>query len=98
MSLVEDDAGKAALVEGLIAIHEPRYADQWRAMPEGYRKTMLAGIMGFRIPIERIEGKFKLSQNRKEQERANVRATQAAGSNDERELAEWMERLGISTH
>ena len=98
MSLVEDDAGKESLVEGLIAIHEPRYADQWRAMPAGYRKTMLAGIMGFRIPIERIEGKFKLSQNRKEQERANVHATQAAGSSDERELAEWMERLGISAH
>jgi transcriptional regulator len=57
---------------------------------------MLAGIMGFRIPIERIEGKFKLSQNRKEQERVNVRATQAAGTSDERELAEWMERLGIA--
>lgn len=95
LTLVDDDAGKEALVEGLIAIHEPRYADLWRAMPEGYRKTMLAGIMGFRIPIERIEGKFKLSQNRKEQERANVRAVQAAGSSDERELAEWMERLGI---
>lgn len=96
LTLVEDDAGKEALVEGLIAIHEPRYAQQWRGMPEGYRRTMLAGIMGFRIPIERIEGKFKLSQNRKEQERMNVRATQAAGSSDERELAGWMERLGIA--
>ena len=27
---------------------------------------MLAGIVGFRIPISRIEGKFKLSQNRLE--------------------------------
>jgi transcriptional regulator len=65
-------------------------------MPEGYKRTMLAGIIGFRIPIERIEGKFKLSQNRKEQERWNVHSTQAAGSSDERELAEWMERLGIA--
>lgn len=96
LTLVEDDAGKEALVEGLIAIHEPRYAEQWRAMPLGYKNTMLAGIMGFRIPIERIEGKFKLSQNRKEQERVNVHATQAAGSSDERELAEWMERLRIA--
>lgn len=96
LTLIEDDAGKEALVEGLIAIHEPRYAEQWRGMPAGYKRTMLAGIMGFRIPIERIEGKFKLSQNRKDQERLNVRATQAAGSSDERELAEWMERLGIA--
>jgi transcriptional regulator len=95
LTLVEDDAGKESIVSGLIAIHEPRYAQQWHGFPEGYRKTMLTGIMGFRIPIERIEGKFKLSQNRKEQERANVHATQAKGSSDERELAEWMERLGI---
>ena len=54
---------------------------------------MLAGIMGFRIPIARIEGKFKLSQNRAEQERRNVRATETAGSDDERELARWMGRL-----
>lgn len=96
LTLVEDEAGKEALVEGLIAIHEPRYAAQWLGMPEGFRKTMLSKIVGFRIPIDRIEGKFKLSQNRKEQERANVRAAQAAGSCDERELAMWMERLGIA--
>ncbi len=94
--LVEDDGTKDALLAGLIATHEPAYGERWRAMPEGYRRAMLAGIMGFRITIERIEGKFKLSQNRAEQERMNVRATQAAGSADARELAGWMERLGIS--
>ena len=96
LTLMEEDEAKEALLAGLIAVHEPEYRERWLAMPEGYRRTMLAGIMGFRIPIERIEGKFKLSQNRAEQERANVRAAEAAGSADERELAAWMERLGIS--
>jgi transcriptional regulator len=54
---------------------------------------MLAGIMGFRMPIARIEGKFKISQNRAAEERRNVQATEAAGSQDERELAAWMARL-----
>jgi transcriptional regulator len=93
LELVESEAEKQGLVEELVAQHEPAYADRWRAMPEGYRRTMLAGIMGFRIPIARIEGKFKLSQNRKPEEQSNVRATQAAGSDDERELARWMSRL-----
>jgi len=93
LELIEGDEDKRRLVEELVAQHEPAYGDQWRAMPEGYRRTMLAGIMGFRIPIARIEGKFKLSQNRKPEERQNVRAMQAAGSDDERELARWMERL-----
>jgi len=93
LSLVEDDPGKLALLTDLIAANEPAYLDRWRALPDGFRRTMLAGIMGFRIPIARIEGKFKLSQNRKPEERRNVLAAQSAGSDDERALAQWMERL-----
>ena len=93
LSLVEDDPGKEALLYDLIAQHDPAYLDHWRSLPEGYRRTMLAGIMGFRIPITRIEGKFKLSQNRAPQERRNVFAAHAAGSPDEQALARWMERL-----
>jgi transcriptional regulator len=93
MELVEDDAGKDALLAGLIQANEPAFADQWQAMPDGFRRTMLAGIQGFRIPIARIEGKFKISQNRAPEERANVRATQEAGTPDEQALAAWMKRL-----
>jgi transcriptional regulator len=96
LELIEDAAAKDALVKELIALHEPAYAEKWFAMPEGFRRTMLAGIMGFRIPIARIEGKFKLSQNRTTEERRNVRATQLAGSLDEQALARWMERLAGS--
>ncbi len=95
LSLVEDDAGKDALLAGLIQANEPAFAETWRGMPEGYRRTMLAGIVGFRIPIARVEGKFKLSQNRKEPERRKVQSAQAAGNDDQRALAAWMERLGI---
>lgn len=93
LELVEDDAGKNRLVEELIAIHEPAYGERWQAMPEGYRRTMLAGIMGFRMPIRRIEGKFKISQNRAAEERSNLQAAHAAGADDQRELARWMDRF-----
>ena len=93
LSLVEDDAGKETLLAGLMAANEPAYADRWREMPEGFRRTMLAGIVGFRIPIARIEGKFKLSQNRSEGDRRNVQTTHAAGDADQQALAAWMARL-----
>ena len=93
LELIEDDPGKNALGEALIQVHEPAYADRWRAMPDGYRRSMLAGIMGFRIPVARLEGKFKISQNRAPAERINVRNAHAAGSGDQQELARWMERL-----
>ena len=93
LTLIEDSEGKCQLVEQLIQTHDPAYLAQWRAMPEGFRRTMLAGIMGFRIPIDRIEGKFKISQNRAPEERRNVQAAHAAGTDDQQELARWMGRL-----
>jgi transcriptional regulator len=93
LSLVEDDPGKEALLADLIAANEPAYLDRWHALPGGFRRTMLMGIVGFRIPIDRIEGKFKLSQNRSAEERRNVLAAHTAGSPDQQALARWMERL-----
>jgi transcriptional regulator len=93
LELIQDDEGKNTLVEDLIQIHEPAYSEQWRAMPPGFRRTMLAGIMGFRIPIARIEGKFKISQNRAAEERNNVQSAHAGGTADQQDLARWMARL-----
>jgi transcriptional regulator len=62
-------------------------------MPAAFRRSMLAGIVGFRIPIARIEGKFKISQNRDPEERQNVHAAHAVGSADQQALAAWMQRL-----
>ena len=93
LELVEDDAAKETLLRNLIEANESGYLDQWRALPDGYRHAMLAGIVGFRISISRIEGKFKISQNRPESDRRAVQAAQASGSDDERALADWMKRL-----
>ncbi len=93
LELIEDPDRKNALVEELIQVHDRAQLDRWRAMPDGYRRTMLAGIVGFHIPISRVEGKFKLSQNRAAEERRNVQTAQAQGGDDDRELAQWMERL-----
>ena len=93
LSLVEGNDGKEALLTGLINTNEPAFAEKWQQMPAGFRRTMLASIVGFRIPISRIEGKFKISQNRSEAERRNVQAAHAAGTPDQQALATWMERL-----
>jgi transcriptional regulator len=93
LSLIEDNPGKEALLTDLITLHESGYLDHWHGLPDGFRRTMLAGIMGFRIPIARIEGKFKVSQNRSIEERRNVFAAHAAGTPDQQTLARWMQRL-----
>jgi len=101
LEIVEDDvddpaanhALKDALLKNLIAANEPAYADQWNDLPISYRISMTSGIVGFRIPISRIEGKFKLSQNRPESDRRNVYAAHAEGTPDQQALAAWMTRL-----
>jgi transcriptional regulator len=93
LELIEDDDAKDALLAGLIRANEPAYADQWRSLPDGFRRSMLAGIVGFRIPIARLEGKFKISQNRPESDRRAVHAAHAAGTPDQQALAAWMQRL-----
>ena len=94
LALVEDEAGQRSAAQRPDPDPRAGLCGKWRAMPDGFRRTMLAGIVGFRIPIARIEGKFKISQNRAPEERRNVQAAHAAGTPDQQALAAWMERLG----
>jgi transcriptional regulator len=56
----------------LMGTFEPAYASQWAGLDEAYRERMLRQIVGFEIGVTKIEGKFKLSQNRSREDQANV--------------------------
>ena len=53
-------------VENLTDLHEAGSAERWQVSdaPEAFVDAQMKGIVGLEIPIARIEGKFKLSQNR----------------------------------
>jgi transcriptional regulator len=59
----------------LMGTFEPAYAEHWASLDEAYRHRMLSHIVGFEITATRIEGKFKLSQNRSREDQANVIAS-----------------------
>jgi len=61
----------AILLETMAAF-EPAYLDQWRGLNENFRAGMLSQIVGFEIAVERLEAKFKLSQNRPRADQARV--------------------------
>ena len=42
------------------------------SLPEQYLQGMMKGIVAFEIELTRLEGKFKLSQNRSETDKQNV--------------------------
>jgi transcriptional regulator len=62
------------LVGRLSQRHEAREAVPWRmeALPEPYVASMLNGIVGIEIAVSRLEGKFKLSQNRPAADRPRI--------------------------
>jgi transcriptional regulator len=51
--------------------------------PADYVASMLKGIVGIRIPLDRIEGKWKLGQNRTEEDRRGAAALLAERSSDD---------------
>ena len=91
-TLVEEPQAKDALLKKLIGDHEPAYAEQWRGLGEDFARKMLAGIVAFELKVTGLQCKLKLNQHRPEAGSA-TRAMYAAGSDDERALAGWMDRL-----
>jgi transcriptional regulator len=93
-TLIDDPLGKDRLLKKLIGDHEPPYAEQWRNLGEEYAHKMLAGIMAFELKVVDLQCKIKLNQHRPESHAA-LRAGYARGNEQERELGQWMDRLGI---
>lgn len=61
-----------AMLHDLIPTFEAAYQQQWESLSEAYRTRMLNHIVGFEIVVTKIEGKFKLSQNRLPEEQQSV--------------------------
>jgi transcriptional regulator len=79
-----DDAERLlALVTRLTRRHEAGRAAPWKVSdaPADYLRGQLKGIIGFAMPIARLEGKWKMSQNRPAVDQAGV--VEALGHNGE---------------
>ena len=57
------------------------------------RERALAAVQSFSIKIERVEAKFKLSQNKSQQDRGRV-IEQLSRSGSNADLVQWMARQG----
>ncbi|MFM8286138.1 MAG: FMN-binding negative transcriptional regulator [Planctomycetaceae bacterium] len=84
----------AELVDHLVSKYEASRSNPWpNELPEEYRERMLAGIVGFELPLQRIEGKFKLSQNRSSADQAGVAQGLAREGGAGAALAEFLAQL-----
>ena len=82
-------------VTELTAQQERAEARPWKPSdaPNKYIEVMLRGIVGFRFAITRLEGKWKMSQNRDIQDQAGVAEGLGKRANgDDLEIAEIVSR------
>jgi transcriptional regulator len=70
--LIHDNAGKTESLENMIKKYEPEYFPQWKSLSDEYKNKMLGGIVAFKVLVTRLEGKFKLSQNKSQHDRDAV--------------------------
>ena len=91
LRVVEDTSWLRNFVEGLTNRFEAGRADPWKITdaPDDYIQRQLSAIIGLEIPVTRLLGKWKVSQNRVPADREAVaRGFRGAG---DAVMAEWVQ-------
>jgi transcriptional regulator len=90
---VEDAEFLEDILEALLRRYEAHRLDAWRmdSLPIEYRSRALAAVVGIRMPVLRLEAKFKLGQNRAAADRrGTILGLEREGSVEAAGLATFM--------
>ena len=95
LKIMDDAAWLRALVTRLTASQESPSDKPWQVTdaPVDYIDTMLKAIVGIEIPVRRLQGKWKMSQNRLPPDREGViQGLEASGDEAGRDMLNAMRR------
>jgi transcriptional regulator len=94
LEIISDRTEFLLLLRRLIDTYEAGIENPWTLERSGEAvDKLLVGIVGFRIPITRIEGKWKLSQNHPvERQKKVIAALETQAGEDAQEIAELMRK------
>lgn len=93
--LHDDPESKEVVLKRLIDAHDVPYRQRWDELDHDFRERMKEAIVAFEIVVERIDAKFKLSQNRPAADRLAVAAAMQGVGERGVELAGWMQRFEV---
>jgi transcriptional regulator len=93
---IGNKAAMLALLKEITSKHESSFEKPWDFEQDApWIQRLLNEIVAFEIPIEKLEGKFKLNQNRKPEDRAGVIAALSASEDPaQRAVAQFMTERG----
>ena len=64
-TVISEHERVVSLLREMVAAYESGFEKPWPGnLPDEYRDKQMRGIVAFEIPVNRLEGKFKLGQNR----------------------------------
>ena len=97
--VITDNAMLYEVLQDLVWTFEAPSPNPWKLqLPDDYLHSMMQGIVGFTMPITRLEGKFKLSQNRSPEDQRRVAAAlQGQGDALSTDVAALMDQRVEST-
>lgn len=93
LELVEDPRETLDLLQRTVLHYEANQLQPWKLadQPADFLERLAQQIVAFRIPIERLEGKWKLNQNHPPERRERVMAAlERSGGEYDREIARLM--------
>ncbi|MBI5258214.1 MAG: FMN-binding negative transcriptional regulator [Burkholderiales bacterium] len=96
LEVLDDAASVRDIVQRLTTRHEATQPRPWGLgdAPPEYIETLLRAIVGIRIPLISLVGKFKHSQNRPAAERGGVvRGLRGGPQAEQQAMADWVEKL-----
>jgi transcriptional regulator len=95
LHIVRDEETLANILRSTVALYESSRPEPWTFDAGGdFARKLMKQVIGFHIVIDRIEGKWKLSQNQPAERQAKVvRALRAAPDENSQAVAALMEKL-----
>jgi transcriptional regulator len=96
--IIEEAGTRERLLEMTIQKYEAGRPNPWQnSLPADFKAVMAAAIVAFEVRLTRLEGKFKLGQNRSQDDLKGVYAALSQSvSADDRKLAEVMQEEGLT--
>jgi transcriptional regulator len=94
-AIVDDRDALTDILHQFVRVYEQSMPQPWALTgPEEFVRRMVAQVVGFHIPIERLEGKWKLNQNQPAERRTKViRVLRERGDETSQAVAALMEGM-----
>jgi transcriptional regulator len=95
VEVIEDEGALLDIVERSVGVYEQAMPRPWSFDPSStFVKRLATQIVGFRIEVQKIEGKWKLNQNHPVERRQKVvRALQQQGGENAQAIAAMMQSM-----